>query len=85
MAPFGVAGCDAAGATCRAHGSISSRTPTSGSAMALMLTLKPKMEINQAVTVVPILAPMMTPMDSVRVNNPALAKLTTIRVVADDD
>ena len=39
----------------------------------------------QAVTVVPMLAPMITPIDWVNVNNPALTKLTTITVVADED
>ncbi len=39
----------------------------------------------QAVTVVPILAPIITLIDSVRVNNPAFTKLTTITVVADED
>ena len=53
--------------------------------MELMLTLKPRMEINQAVTVVPILAPMMTPIDSVNVSKEALAKLTTMSVVAEED
>ena len=39
--------------------------PTNGNAIALILTLKPNREINQAVTVVPIFAPMITPMASV--------------------
>ena len=38
-----------------------------------------------AVRVVPKLAPMITPIDSVRVNRPAFTKLTTITVVAEDD
>ena len=59
--------------------------PTNGKAMALILTLKPKIVINQAVMVVPILAPIITLMASVSVNNPALEKLTTISVVAEDD
>lgn len=50
-----------------------------------MSTLKPKAEIIHAVTVVPILAPIMTPMDCESVNNPALTKLTTITVVAEED
>jgi len=59
--------------------------PTNGNAIVLILTLNPRIAINQAVTVVPILAPIMTPMDSVSVSNPALEKLTTIKVVAEDD
>jgi hypothetical protein len=59
--------------------------PTKGSAMALILTLNPRMVINQAVIVVPILAPIMTLIDSVRVNKEALEKLTTISVVAEED
>ncbi len=47
--------------------------------------LKPRMEISQAVTVVPIFAPIITPMDSASDNSPAFTKLTTITVVADDD
>ena len=39
----------------------------------------------QAVTVVPILAPMMTPMALAKARRPALTKLTSIRVVAVDD
>ena len=50
-----------------------------------MSTLKPKAEIIQAVTVVPILAPIMTPMDWERVSRPALTKLTTMTVVAEED
>ena len=50
-----------------------------------ILILKPKNEINQAVTVVPIFAPIITPIDSISDNNPALAKLTTITVVAEED
>lgn len=56
-----------------------------GRAKAAMSTLKPKAEIIHAVTVVPILAPIMTPMDCESVNNPALTKLTTITVVAEED
>ena len=41
--------------------------------------------MTQAVTVVPMLAPMMTPMACVRFISPALTKLTTITVVALDD
>ena len=57
----------------------------SGRAKADISTLKPNMEMIQAVTVVPILAPIITLIDSVRVNNPAFTKLTTITVVADED
>ncbi len=39
----------------------------------------------QAVSVVPMLAPMMTEMAWARVSRPALTKLTVITVVADDD
>ena len=42
-------------------------------------------EIIHAVTVVPMLAPMMTPMDCASVISPAFTKLTTITVVALDD
>jgi len=59
--------------------------PTRGNAIALILTLKPRMVMSQAVMVVPILAPMITLIDSVKVRSEALAKLTTIRVVADED
>jgi hypothetical protein len=59
--------------------------PTNGNAIALMLTLKPKIVINQAVMVVPIFAPIITLIASVNVSNPALEKLTTISVVAEDD
>ena len=50
-----------------------------------MSTLKPNAEIIQAVTVVPMLAPIITPMDCERVSSPAFTKLTTITVVAEDD
>ena len=59
--------------------------PTKGNAIALILTLNPKIVINHAVIVVPILAPIITLIASVSVNNEALEKLTTIKVVADDD
>ena len=52
---------------------------------AAISTLKPRAEISHAVTVVPMLAPIMTPMDWVNVKSPAFTKLTTITVVADDD
>ena len=57
--------------------------PMSGREISDMLTLKPKTEMSQAVIVVPTLAPMMTPMDSIRFSNPALTKLTTMTVVAE--
>ena len=47
--------------------------------------LKPRIEIIQAVTVVPILAPMITPIACERVSSPALTKLTTSTVVALED
>ncbi len=50
-----------------------------------MLTLNPRSEISQAVMVVPIFAPMITLMDSVRESRDALAKLTTMSVVAEED
>ena len=56
-----------------------------GMAKALISTLKPSNEIIQAVTVVPMLAPITTLMDWARLSNPALTKLTTIRVVAEED
>ena len=56
-----------------------------GMAKAAMFTLKPTAEIIHAVTVVPMFAPMMTPMDCASVIKPALTKLTTITVVALDD
>ena len=52
---------------------------------AAILTLNPKSEMIQAVTVVPILAPIITVMDCSKVSNPAFTKLTTITVVADED
>ena len=39
----------------------------------------------QAVSVVPRFAPIITPIDSTRVNSPALTKLTTMTVVAEED
>ena len=54
-------------------------------AKAAMSTLNPNAEMIHAVTVVPILAPIITPIDCDKVNNPALTKLTTITVVAEED
>ena len=45
----------------------------------------PKIAIIHDVTVVPILAPMMTPMACANVRSPAFTKLTTIIVVAVED
>ncbi len=56
-----------------------------GTEKAAILTLKPKSEITHAVTVVPILAPIITVIDCNKVSNPAFTKLTTITVVADED
>ena len=57
--------------------------PIMGKDISAMLTLNPRIEINQAVTVVPTFAPMITPMDSTRLKSPAFTKLTTITVVAE--
>ncbi|MPM68898.1 hypothetical protein SDC9_115833 [bioreactor metagenome] len=60
--------------------------PINGMDKALMENFpNPNREIIHAVTVVPMLAPMMTPMDWTKLSNPALTKLTTITVVADED
>ena len=56
-----------------------------GSARTDMLTLKPSREIIQAVTVVPMLAPIITETDWTKERSPALTKLTTITVVAEED
>ena len=56
-----------------------------GMANAAIFTLNPTAEIIHAVTVVPMLAPMMTPIDWPSVISPAFTKLTTITVVALDD
>ena len=58
--------------------------PIKGSDNVDMLTLKPSIDINQAVNVVPTFAPMITPMELTRSNTPAFTKLTTITVVADE-
>ena len=62
-------------------------TPTakSGRAIAAISTLKPNADIIHAVTVVPILAPIITPMDWDNVSSPAFTKLTTMTVVAEED
>ena len=53
--------------------------------MAEISTLNPRAEMIQAVTVVPMFAPIMTPMDWDSVRRPALTKLTTMTVVAEED
>ena len=47
--------------------------------------LKPKKATIQAVMVVPMLAPMITPIACTNVRSPAFTKLTTITVVAEED
>ena len=59
--------------------------PKIGIAKAAILKLKPKIETIQAVIVVPMLAPKITPTDCCKVKRPALTKVTTITVVAPDD
>ncbi len=54
-------------------------------AIGVMLILNPKIETIHAVTVVPIFAPIITPVDSNGVSKPAFTKLTTITVVVDED
>ena len=56
-----------------------------GIVKALISTLNPSSEMIHAVAVVPILAPIMTPIACVRLRSPAFTKLTTITVVADED
>lgn len=58
---------------------------SNGRVNAAISTLKPRADMIHAVTVVPILAPIMTPIDWVSVRRPAFTKLTTITVVADED
>ena len=55
-----------------------------GHTKSVMLKEKPA-DMIQAVSVVPMLAPMMTEMACARVRRPALTKLTVITVVAVDD
>jgi len=64
---------------------ITKPTAISGTARMDMSAEKPKSAIIQAVNVVPMLAPIITPMAWVRVRIPAFTKLTTITVVALDD
>ena len=64
-----------------------STNPTAirGTANIEMSALNPSHETSHAVTVVPMLAPMITLIACARVSRPAFTKLTTITVVADDD
>jgi hypothetical protein len=62
-----------------------SPTPMAGRAKALTFTLKPRRATIHAVNVVPMLAPMITPMAWVRVIRFAETKLTTITVLAELD
>ena len=59
--------------------------PKSGIAASAIEKLNPKSETIQAVTVVPIFAPKITPIACLSVSISALTKLTTITVVAPDD
>ena len=59
--------------------------PIAGSAILLILNLNPSIDTNHPVIVVPIFAPIMMPIDWVNERSPALTKLTTITVVAEDD
>ena len=63
-----------------------SRNPKAiiGTAKSAMFTEKPR-EVIHAVRVVPMFAPMMTPIAFPKVSNPAFTKLTTMIVVADED
>ena len=56
-----------------------------GTARIEISALNPRRETIQAVIVVPMLAPIMTPIACTSVKSPAFTKLTTITVVADDD
>ncbi len=58
---------------------------TASIATERMFTLKPRIATSQPVTVVPIFAPMMTPAAWTKVRSPALTKLTTMTVVAEED
>ena len=60
-------------------------TAISGTATVATPPENPTRANNQADTVVPLLAPIMTPILWARVSSPALTKLTTIRVVAAED
>ena len=56
-----------------------------GRANAAISTLKPRAEISHAVTVVPMLAPMMIPIACATFIIPEFTNPTTITVVAEDD
>ena len=58
--------------------------PIIGTAKSAMFTEKPS-DVIHAVRVVPMLAPMITPMAFPRVRRPAFTKLTTMMVVAEED
>ena len=64
---------------------IGNANPIMGNDRSEIFTLNPNNVIIQAVIVVPMLAPKITPTDFANGNNPAFTKLTTITVVADDD
>ncbi len=59
--------------------------PIKGNDKKLRLTLNPSNAIIQAVMVVPIFAPIITPTDAISESRPAFTKLTIITVVADED
>jgi hypothetical protein len=61
------------------------KIPISIIAIGVICILKPKIETIHAVTVVPMFAPIMTPVDSKKVMSPAFTKLTTITVVVLED
>lgn len=56
-----------------------------GRAIAVIFILKPINATSHPVTVVPMFAPKMIPIDCCRVKSPALTKLTSITVVALED
>ena len=64
---------------------IANPSAMSGMAKEAMLKLNPKKEISHAVAVVPMWAPMITPMALPRASRPALTMLTTMTVVPLDD
>ena len=59
--------------------------PISGIAISAIENLNPIRDTNHAVIVVPMLAPIITEIDSPNVNNPAFTKLTMSTVVAEED
>ena len=58
--------------------------PIMGKRICEILNFNPKSVINQILMVVPILAPIVTAIESLKVIKPAFTKLTSITVVADD-